>query len=401
MKVLFTATRLPYHPFRGDTLITYHRIRQLVQRHEVTLLSFVETRQELDRVSEMAPYCAEIQTVLLPKWRSYTGAAWRSYRRVPLQVLYYQSAEYNRKLQQLLARHRYDVVHTVLSRGALHTIDAKVPVKVVEMIDALSLTMQRIARTEPYPSRLFFQMEAARMRRLEQLICSRFDHVLVVSKVDQQHLGAPNVSVIPAGAELPQPRPARNGRPPTVIFSGNLMAWGTRDAVWFVVKDLWPAVRQAVPGARLRIVGLGPPPKLVRMARSMPDVEVTGYVPDLTPYFHEADVALCPVRTAGAGLKRKALEAMACGVPVVATPDVSGVEGRAGEDILFARDVPEYVNAIRDVLTQPKLAERLSVNGRRLVAEEYSWEAATRQLEQLYEDLLQGRRQVARDAHRN
>ncbi len=401
MKILFTATRLPYHPFRGDTLITYHRIQQLAQRHEVSLLSFIGSRQELDRVSEMAPYCAEIQTVLLPKWRSYTGAALRSYRDLPLQVLYYQSAEYNRKLRELLARNHFDVIHTVLSRGALQTMNVSVPVKVVEMIDALSLTMQRIACTEHYPSRLFFQMEAARMRRFEQLVCSRFDHVLVVSRVDQEHLGASNVSVLPAGAELPQPRPARNGRPPTVIFSGNLTAWGTRDAAWFVVNDLWPAVRQAVPGARLRIVGLGPPPKLVRMARSMPDVEVTGYVPDLTPYFHEADVALCPVRTAGAGLKRKAVEAMACGVPVVATPELSGVEGRPGEDILLARDVPEYVRAIRDVLTQPELAEKLSVNGRRLVAEKYSWEAATRQLERLYEELRDRKHPAACDAHRN
>jgi sugar transferase (PEP-CTERM/EpsH1 system associated) len=400
MKILYTTARFPYPPLRGDQLVPYFRIEQLAKKHEVTLLSFVEGPGELEHVNRLQPLCAEVHTVPLPRWRSYANMPRGPLSSLPLQVLYYSSREYKRKLREILAKQKFDVVHTVLSRAANHTMGIEGTVKICEMIDALSLTMKRRADAARGPRHWVWRMEAERMRRFEQRICKSFDGVVVVSDVDRQELNAPNVTVIPIGTDVSfRPRPLRNGHK-VIIFTGNFAYGSNEDAAIFLINEVWPQLRRILPDARLRIVGNSPGPNLLRAGRQFPEVEVTGFVPDLRQHLLEADVAVAPIRLAGGGMHCKALEAMACGTPVIVSPLVTGLGGRPGEDFLLAGDVSDYVQAVRNVLENPGLATALSERGRRLVVENYSWEKTTQRLELLYEELLQSKERSAHHAHR-
>lgn len=395
MKILYTTARFPYPPLRGDQLVPYFRIRQLAKKHEVTLLSFVEGSQDVEYACELKQHCAEVHTVPLPRWRSLARLPWGVVSPLPLQVIYYSSGEYRRRLREILAKQKFDVVHTVLSRPAHHTMDIAGTVKVCEMIDALSLTIRRRASAARGPLRSVWRIEAERMRRFEQRICKSFDGVVVVSEVDRKELNAQNVAVIPLGTDVSlRPRSSPNGHR-TVIFTGNFDYYPNPDAAGFLITEVWPRLRQVLPGMRLRIVGNNPSPKLMGLAQQFPDVEVTGFVPDLRQYLLEADVAVAPMRLAGGGTHCKALEAMACGTPVVVSPLVTGTKGLPGKDFLVASEPSEYVQAIREILENPALAGTLSENGRRLVVENYSWEKTTEQLESFYEKLMHNRAQAA------
>ncbi len=400
MKILYTTARFPYPPLRGDQLTPYFRIQHLARRHEITLLSFVEGPEEMEYVRELKPQCVEVHTVLLPRWRSYASMPMGALSSLPLQVLYYSSREYQRKLREILAKRDFDVVHTVLSRPANHTIHVEGVVKVCEMIDAVSLTMKRRADTARGPAQWVWGMEAERMRRFEQRICKSFDGVVVVSEVDRQELNAPNVTVVPIGTDVSYRARSTNGHK-LVILTGNFTYHPNEDAAIFLMSEIWPQLRRDFPRARLRIVGNSPGPSLLRVARQFPEVEVTGFVPDLRQHLLEADVAVAPMRLGGGGMHCKALEAMACGTPVVISPRVTGIEGQPGEDFLLAADAPEYVQAIRSIFENPGLGMALSEKGRRLVAEKYSWEKTTQKLELLYEELLHRRLQPTNYAHRN
>ena len=401
MKILYTTARFPYPPLRGDQLVPYFRIQHLARKHEITLLSFVEGPEELAYVGHLKEHCVEVHTVPLPRWRSYISMPGGALSSLPLQVLYYSSREYQKRLGEIVAKHKFDVIHTVLSRAANHTIGLGGTVKVCEMIDALSLTMKRRADTAHWPAQGVWRMEAERMRRFEQRICQSFDGVVVVSEADRQELNAPNVTVVPVGADVSvRPRSSPNGHK-VVIFTGNFAYHPNQDAAIFLLNEIWPRLRQVLPEARLRIVGHSPGPSLRRVARHFAEVEVTGFVPDLRQHLLQADVAVAPIRIGGAGMHCKALEAMACGTPVVVSPLVTGIQGKPGKDFLVAGDVSEYVQAVCSVLEHPELATALSENGRRLVAEKYSWEKTTQRLELLYEELLHRRSQSTSHAHRN
>ena len=111
----------------------------------------------------------------------------------------------------------------------------------------------------------------------------------------------------------------------------------------------------------------------------------------LSTYYRAADVCLVPSRSESFGLV--ALEAAACGTPVVAS-DVGGLRslvdhGRTGY-LVEEPDPEAYAAWVRQILAEPLLAERLST-GSVLRARRYTWAHAARLLVDIYADLTVSR----------
>jgi D-inositol-3-phosphate glycosyltransferase len=106
----------------------------------------------------------------------------------------------------------------------------------------------------------------------------------------------------------------------------------------------------------------------------------------LPVYYRAADVALVPSRTESFGLV--ALEASACGTPVVAT-DVGGLrtavrDGLTGT-LVAGGDPDAFARALDRVLSQPQLAKQMGAAGARF-ARRYDWRRAAAGLLEVYEE---------------
>ena len=109
---------------------------------------------------------------------------------------------------------------------------------------------------------------------------------------------------------------------------------------------------------------------------------------------HNAALMVAPLNIAR-GTQNKILEAMALGVPVVASELASkGIDAVPGEHLLSARTPADYVAAIDRVLDDPALAVRLGVTGR-ANALDYSWSSVTSRVLEVYQGILDGIRVVA------
>lgn len=163
------------------------------------------------------------------------------------------------------------------------------------------------------------------------------------------------------------------------------------DAVARFAKDIFPFVRRSVPDAEFWIVGRNPG-TTVRRLESVAGIRVTGSVSDVRPYYEKARVAIAPFRYGG-GTKLKVLEAMAVGVPVVATKVGSqGIEAVPGQHLFIEDKSEEFAQRVIDLLRNSDLWRTMSVAARRLVEPKYSWTSimsdAGRRLEMLVEDEL-------------
>ncbi|MGW6458596.1 glycosyltransferase [Streptomyces sp. NPDC055078] len=146
------------------------------------------------------------------------------------------------------------------------------------------------------------------------------------------------------------------GDAPLVVCVGRLCRQKGQD----VLLSAWPAVRAAVPGARLLLVGDGPDREPLTRA-APPDVVFAGAVPDPRPWLRAADLVALPSRWEGMALAP--LEAMACGRPVVLT-EVSGAgeslpPGHHTHSLVPPDDPRALAAALTALLTDPALRAEL------------------------------------------
>lgn len=149
-----------------------------------------------------------------------------------------------------------------------------------------------------------------------------------------------------------------------VVFAAAFTRPENSEAARWLTEKVWPRVREKVPDSELCLVGNGPPPWL--KSSSAENIQVTGRVPLLAPYYLKAGVACAPLQR-GAGVKAKVLEGMAYGLPVVTTS--VGAEGIAGDAMrpppLLVADTPgEFADALIRLLEDESARTSLGEAGR-------------------------------------
>ena len=164
------------------------------------------------------------------------------------------------------------------------------------------------------------------------------------------------------------------------------MSWFPNvDAVEFFVHDIFPTVRESFPEAEFWIVGADPSEKVLAL-KEFSGVHVTGTVADIREPVWKAAVYVSPLRY-GLGCKNKILEAMALGVPIVATPkSLTGTPIKDGRDLLVAEDASQFAETVKKLLSDEALRRSLAEEARRLVEKNYSWDGIAKQFENFYED---------------
>jgi len=186
---------------------------------------------------------------------------------------------------------------------------------------------------------------------------------------------------------------APNGLPPAaftrsavkrhgMLFVGNLgYPPNAAGLAWFF-RDIAPRLPAAARRTRLTIAGGGATAGLRRLAaRSGLPVAFPGFVADLRAHYAQAAAVLCPLPLA-AGLQNKAVEALAAGAPVVATPNVAAAIGaRPGRELLTAADAGGFAAAVDRLVTERGLRTRLGAAGRRFARSRFAAAPAARALD--------------------
>jgi O-antigen biosynthesis protein len=245
---------------------------------------------------------------------------------------------------------------------------------VFDTVDLHFLRTERQAELEGDP----VARSAARAKRDEELtLIRKSDVTLVVSPFEKTLLAdlvpEANVMVLSTIHELMPP-----GRPYAeregLVFIGGFQHPPNTDAVLWYAQDVLPHVRTLLPGVKTFIVGSKVPTTIRELAA--PDFVVTGYVPDVTPYFTGCRVSIAPLRY-GAGVKGKINLAMSYGLPVVATtPSVEGMSLVPERDVVVADPAEDFARAIARVYHDQALWQTLAAGGRENIRAYFSRDVA-------------------------
>ena len=393
-RLLWLTAKPPFPLVDGGRIAVYEPLRRLAARgHHITLLTFRPPDEDPANLAPLSEFC-QVESVPHDTRTRLAGIARNLFSSLPYNVVKYQSPVMAQRLEEILAREPFDVVHLeqvhLAGYRAITQGKWQIPT-VLRQQNVESHLAERYWRTQTGLRRLYARLLAHRMRHYEAAMCAVMDRCLAITAEDAQRLHTlspqANVCVVPAGVDTAAfcPLPG-NEEPDTLVFVGAMDWLPNADAALWFCQEVLPAIRRECPALQLYIVGKDPAPEVLRLAES--GVYVTGFVEDVRDYFARATVFVVPLRIGG-GMRVKLLQALAMERAVVSTS--IGAEGIAvthGQNILLADSAPDFARCVVDLLRAPQLRARLGQNGRRLVAENYSWEAATDLLESAYQDVM-------------
>jgi glycosyltransferase involved in cell wall biosynthesis len=228
-------------------------------------------------------------------------------------------------------------------------------------------------------ARMRILVDAAKTERLERKLVRSAAAVVAVSDYDAARLGrhgpSVRVAVHPNGVDLEFFTWADHSavRRRRLLMTGTLGYPPNIEACRWLTRTLMPAIRRRIPDASLELVGSSPAPEVLAMNNPSAGIRVIGQVSDVRPHLSDADVFIVPLQSGG-GTRLKVIEALASGLPVVATPKALDGLGVAERGLaVVGTDAGELVEGAVRLLADSAERRNLSREGRQYVAANFDW----------------------------
>jgi len=383
-RLLFLSHRIPYPPNKGDKIRSFHELQFLARYFKLDLATLVDDHKDLQFLSRLEKICEKVAVFPLNPFFSRLRALCSLFSYWPLSVRYFYSPSLDNIVKYWLSVKRYSLIFCFSSQTAQYLPLNDIPF-FMDFVDVDSEKWFQYSRRTKNPIlKIFYRMEGIRLRRFEISVAKKA-RACIFSAQREANLfcrffsDVNRVYTITNGVDFNYFSPFRHYSSPypkncfIILFSGAMDYYANIDGVLWFVKNVFPYVKSAIANVKFYIVGRNPSSKIKKLSDD-PDIEVTGFVEDIRPFYAHAHICVAPLLVAR-GIQNKILEAMAMGKPVVCTPQAfEGIDASPDIDILVAKNSQDFATKILSLLENPLKSKNIGEQARKTVEIKYSWE---------------------------
>ncbi|MFA5410941.1 MAG: glycosyltransferase [Candidatus Omnitrophota bacterium] len=393
--VLVVTPELPYPLNRGGNVKIFNHIKLLSEKYNMHLISFIHQDDERRHIPVLREFCKTVRVISFPEVPNQLAWPWH----VPKTIRDCYSEEFKTNLLEVLQAEHIDLVQIDSLFMAFYVnFFNGIPAIFIEH-DANIISLRRSyiwqIRNRGVLARF---IELTKLSKFEADICKKFHTVITLSENDKNRLkkitGLSNINVVPAGVDTESfafVNTAQCTQHNAIAFVGYMGHYPNEDGILYFCKHIFPMVQKQAPEVMLYIIGSHPTQKVLELGKDK-HILVTGPVEDTRPYLQKCDVLVAPLRLGG-GIRIKILEAMAAGIPVVATSTASsGIDAISGQHLILADKPRDFAQAVVELLRKPALRTVLCSNARNLVETRYNLFNTALQLEAVYQSVLNASR---------
>jgi len=181
------------------------------------------------------------------------------------------------------------------------------------------------------------------------------------------------------------------------IFTGNMRYFPNERAVLHFARDIFPLIQEVLPDAKFRVIGAGPSQRVKRLENENKAIRVLGFVNSMSDHINLASVSVCPMLV-GSGMQFKILEALACGIPVVATSVAKGdIQVYEGDGLFIADEPAAFADRVVGIIEDENLRTNIADKAPKAVERRYSWRRSNSAIDRIYSELSPRRDRCCRD----
>lgn len=395
MKILMLTPYLPYPLLSGGQIRTYNLLKKLSTKYDVTLFALIKEESERQYLPELEKYCKKVRLFKRSKkpftLKNIFQTAFSTY---PFLVIRNHVPETLRAVEKELAAEKFDLIHAETFYMMPHIPKTEVPIILVEQTIEY-LGYESFAQKTKIPFlRSLLNIDIQKIKKWEEYYWKSCTKLITMSAEDKNFIAkaignTAKIAVVSNGVDVEWFAEKKRNLPefPTILSVGTFNWLPNVEAVNFLVKEVWPKIKQKLPQAKLWIVGNAPTQQVFEYQKKDTAITITGGIPDIRDAFAGAHVLVAPVFS-GKGTRYKVLEAMAAGTPIVATPiAVEGLGVEHNVHVMIGKNAEEIAEMTIKVLEDPALQEKLALNGRKFVESQYDWNFIAQKLDLIYRDM--------------
>ena len=372
MRILFLSNWYPFPPDNGSKIRIHNLISGLAEKHEVTLISFIDPILS-DLEGPIGVSCDAIY--LIPK-KEYNATSFASllglFDRKPRVLVDRYMAEMDHRIQDEIYNGNHDLI--IASQIFMAAYLDK-PRSIPAIFDEVEVGVfeNAVLNSTNKVNKLRHQLTLWKMGAYFQYLFSHFSACTVVSEAEKMMLKEMvpeynSVEVIPNLVDLSGYRdihvkPNKN----QLIFTGSFTYRPNYEAMLWFINLVFPKISSEIPEVKLTITGDSSNHQLPDTNR----INLTGYVEDARPLIASSWLSLVPIFS-GAGTRLKILEAFALRTPVVATSKgAEGLDVTSDMHLLIADTQEDFAEQTIRLLRDEELRKRLVANAFQLVQDKY------------------------------
>ena len=394
MRIFYICRRVPFPPDRGDKIAAFNAIRHLAARHEVHVFCLGDGVRDLANISGLQAYAKSVSAAPVDEFTIKLRALAALVTGQPLSVAALNESKLHDAIQKKFTELRPDLIIVYSCNMAQFAEHFPNVPRIMHFGDLDSLKWPQYAERSSIPLNWIYAIEARRLLGYERHIAQIFSHALVHTEIEKHDFerlipGIP-VAVVGNGVDLDYFRSAGEAKKPaSMVFTGVMDYRPNIDAVVWFCDEILPIVQANIPAANFTICGSRPAPAVRRLAKRC-GVRVTGWVADARPYLDRAEIFVAPLRMAR-GVQNKLLEALAMGLPCVAsTAARSGTAVADGQGILATDEPREFARHVIDLLGDSDGRAEMARRARAAAVANYRWEVQLACLDQVIAAAVSG-----------
>ncbi len=401
MKILMLTPYLPYPPSSGGQVRSYNLIKNLAQKHEITLFSLIKNDEERKYVNELEKYCKKVRVFnRSPKPWTLKNILRTGFSRFPFLVIRNLSEEEKKAVKEELKLEKYDLIHAETFYVMPHIPDTQIPILLVDQTIEFQVYQHFVKNNKNLLLKPFLYIDVFKIKFWEIKFWQKADMVVAVSQSDKQKMiGLTKnlkVRVVPngAGEDLMAVWQKRKPQvPPTVFFQANFSWLQNVEAASNLVNHIFPLIKKKIPQVKCWIVGQSAKEKVGNLKNK--DIEIIDLensdIKGVIEAYQKATVFIAPLEGPG-GTRLKVLGAMAAGVPIVSSRiGIEGIDAKNDQEVLVADSWKEMAEKTVSLLKDKKLYEKLTKNARSLVERKYSYQSIADLLTSFYKEVADGK----------
>jgi len=398
MKILQLNTQIPYPPTDGGKLSVFGITKYLSKRgHEIEFVSYCNKYPGNEVLKGLKKYCNPHFIIANTK-NNVLKAAINLFSEIPYNASKYRTNKLKFFLENFLNKQKFDIIHIdhLFLGWTVKTIRKHTDAPIVLRAQNLEMNiMKRFAEAQNnFMIKKFALIQYKKFLKYEPLVCSGFDLCIMISKIDKKELlkfnPEVNVISIPAGVDNTLLEiPKKEVIPYSLVHIGHTDWYPNYDALNWFINEIFADLVREIPTMQLFIYGGGNTYKFPIPSRLKKYIRVIGFVENLWKELQDKALAVVPLRI-GSGIRLKILELLSTGTIVITTSiGKEGIDVENAKELLIANSKEEIIKKILDFFQGRYDVVKLRENGRKLIAENYTWSVIAAKFEKVYYELIE------------